>query len=61
MIAEDKQRPVQWKLARIIELYRENDNVNRVAKVWTDAGQLVRPIVKLRKLPVDPLLPSFHY
>ena len=58
LIAEDNQRPSQWKLGRITELYSGNESINRVAKVITDAGMLVRPVVKLRKLPVDFLLPQ---
>ena len=58
LIAEDIQRPLQWKLGSITELYSGNDSVNRVAEVITDAGMLVRPVVKLRKLPVDLLLPA---
>ena len=38
LIAEDNQRPLQWKLGRITELYSGNDSVNRVTKVITDAG-----------------------
>ena len=55
LIAEDNQRPLQWKMARITELYSGNDNISRVAKVKTESGQIIRPIRKLRKLPVDPL------
>ena len=60
LIAEDNQRPLQWKLARITELYPGIDSVNRVVKVFTDAGMLVRRVVTLCKLPVDPLFPANH-
>ena len=54
LIAEDNQPPLHWKMARVIDLYSGNDEINRVAKVRTTSGTLMRAIVKLRKLPIDP-------
>ncbi len=53
LLAEDNQRPMQWKLCRIVEVFTGNDDLVRVVKVKTSSGELVRPILKLKKLPVD--------
>ena len=53
LIAEDNQ-PLHWKMARVIDLYSGNDEINRIAKVRTTSGTMMRAIVKLRKLPIDP-------
>ena len=53
LLAEDNQGPMQWKLGRILEVFAGNDDLVRVVKVKTSSGELIRPIVKLRKLPVD--------
>ena len=41
-------------MARIEQLYSGNDDINRVAKLKTAVGQIIRPVVKLRKLPIEP-------
>ena len=46
LVAEDNLPPLRW-------LYSGNDDINRVAKLKTVSGHIIRPIVKLRKLPVD--------
>ena len=38
------------------EVYEGNDNVVRVCKVKTPTTTVIRPVVKLRKLPVEPLV-----
>ena len=53
LLAEDNQRSMQWKLGRILEVFAGNDDLVRVVKVKTSSGELVRPIVNFRKLPVD--------
>ena len=53
LIAEDNLPPLKWQLARIEKLYCGNDEINRVAKLKVGTGFLIRPIVKLRKLPVE--------
>ena len=53
LIAEDNLPPLRWKMARITQLYSGNDQVNRVAELKTTSGDIIRPVVKLRKLPVD--------
>ena len=58
VIAEDNQPPLVWKLGRIIESYDGNDEVNRVFKVKTATGYLIRPVVKLRKLVLDNSVPN---
>ena len=49
--------PLRWRMATIVQLYSGNDDINRVAKLRTSSGHIVRSIVKLRKLPVDALQP----
>ena len=53
LIAEDNQPPLHWKKGRIIEVYEGNDETNRVVKVKTIPGDIIRPVVKLRKMPLD--------
>ena len=53
LIAEDNEAPIHWKLARITKLFKGNDNVSRVAELKTATKILNRPVIKLRKLPVD--------
>ena len=53
LIAEDNQPPLHWKMARIVDLYSGNDKMNRVAK-FKSSGTLMRVVVKLRKVPIDP-------
>ena len=53
LIAEDNEVPLQWKTCRIIEIYSGNDDIVRVCKVKTSSSTFIRPIVKLRKLPID--------
>ena len=50
--SEDNERPLEWKIGRIIEVYPGNDSILRVVKVKTTTGEYIRPVAKLRKLPV---------
>ena len=52
-VAEDNMPPLRWKMARIEQLYSGNDDINRVAKLKTAVGQIIRPLVTLRKLPIE--------
>ena len=52
LLAEDNERPLEWKTGRIIEFYPGNDSIVRVVKVKTTTGEYIRPVTKLRKLPV---------
>ncbi len=52
-------RPMQLEQGRIMEVFTGNDDLVKVIKVKTSSGELVRAIVRLRKLPVDiPVSPS---
>ena len=44
---------MQWKIGRIKEVYTGNDGLVRVVKVKSQQYDLIRPIVKLRKLPIS--------
>ena len=52
LLAEDNESPMQWKLRRIIEITMEM-MILLVCKVKTASSELIRPVVKLRKLPID--------
>ncbi len=58
LLAEDNEAPLQGKLARIVETYAGNDDIVRVCKVKTSNSTLIRPVVELRKLPIDVSLES---
>ena len=47
--------PLKWPLAKVIAAYTGNDNIVRVVKIRTQKGEYIRPVVKLRKLPLDSL------
>ena len=52
-LAEDNIPALQWPLGLIIDVFTGNDNLVRVAKVKTSAEKtIIRPITKLRKLPL---------
>jgi hypothetical protein len=53
LIKEDNMPPLQWRMARVLQLHPGKDGVPRVATVKTHSGQYKRPIVKLCLLPVD--------
>lgn len=43
--------PLQWPLARVIEIFPGRDGIVRVAKVKTSTNTFVRPVMKLCPLP----------
>lgn len=53
LIKEDGVPPTKWLLARITDLHPGADGLVRVARVKTSTGELLRPIVKLCRLPID--------
>ena len=53
LIKDDLDPPAEWKMGRIIEVYKSKDNLVRSVKVRTASGEYVRPIVKIIPLPVD--------
>ena len=53
LLADDNESPMQWKTARILEVYPGNDDIVRVCKVKTAKSEYLRPVVKLRRLPLD--------
>ena len=53
LIADDDLKPLQWKTGRVVELYSGNDNITRVVKLKTSTGEMIRPVIKLRKLPIE--------
>ena len=53
LIAEDDIPPLRWQMARIEKLYTGNDDISRVVKLKTSNGNLIRPVVKIRRLPIQ--------
>lgn len=52
VLAEDRP-PLNWPLARIVELIPGRDGKCRAAKIKTSDGVYTRPIVKLAPLPSE--------
>lgn len=53
LIIDENSPPLQWRRGRIIELYKGSDNIIRSVKFKTQLGDLIRPVVKLCKLPTQ--------
>ena len=54
LLAKDNEAPLQWKTGRVVEVYTGNHDIVRVCKVKTPTSLLIRPVIKLRKLPMEP-------
>ena len=52
LLQDDNFPPSEWPLARILETHKGQDGVVRSVHVRTQRGNLDRPVVKLRRLPV---------
>ncbi|CAG7785088.1 unnamed protein product [Allacma fusca] len=53
LLKDKRLLPVQWKLARILELHPGKDSLVRAVTIETSEGLYKRPIVKLCPLPMD--------
>lgn len=54
IIKEDNVAPTRWKLARVVKTHPGKENVVRVATVrLANGSELIRPVVKLCRLPID--------
>lgn len=53
LIIDERMPPLQWLLARVIELHPGADGLVRVVTLRTKNGILKRPITKLRRLPIE--------
>ena len=53
LIADENTTPLQWPIARILELYQGNDEIARVAKIKTKNATLIKPVTKLRPFPSE--------
>lgn len=51
LIKEENVPPLKWNMARIIELLPGRDKVVRVVRLKTASSELVRPVVKICRLP----------
>ena len=53
LLAKHNIPPLSWKTGRVFDAYTGNDDIARVVKVKTATGEMLRPVVKLMKLPID--------
>lgn len=53
LIKDENSSPLEWLRGRVMEVHKGSDNVVRSVKLKTQRGELVRPVVKLCKLPID--------
>eukprot|EP00102_Acyrthosiphon_pisum_P024198 XP_016661408.1 PREDICTED: uncharacterized protein LOC107884242 [Acyrthosiphon pisum] len=53
LISEDNLPPLRWKIGRVREVTRGNDNIIRTAVVKTADGELTRAVRKLCPLPFE--------
>lgn len=53
LIVDENSPPLQWRRGRVIELYSGKDSIVRSVKLKTQFGELIRPVVKLCKLPTS--------
>ncbi len=53
LVTDENLPPLQWAMGRVEVIYTGNDDVCRAVKVRTQKGVYQRPVVKLRRLPVD--------
>jgi len=54
LIKQDNLPPLKWKLGRVTIIHPGADGITRVVTVKTADGDLIRPVVKLCLLPIDP-------
>ncbi|XP_073961478.1 uncharacterized protein [Choristoneura fumiferana] len=53
LIKDENSPPLQWRRGRVIEVYKGTDQIVRSVKLKTQGGELIRPVVKLCKLPIE--------
>ena len=53
LLADDNEVPLLWVTGRVTESYTWNDGIVGVCQVQTPISNLIRPVVKLRKLTVN--------
>jgi len=53
VLIKDSSTPLSWRLGRVKELLPGQENVVRVVRLLTGQGTLVRPVVKLVRLPTE--------
>ena len=54
LLTDENKPPLHWPLGRIVAIFTGNDDICRAVKVRTAKGVYNRPVVKLRRLPIDP-------
>lgn len=61
LVKEDNIAPLHWKLGRVVELHKGNDNIARVATIRTSPGTIKRALVKLCPLPMEDQDEATHH
>ena len=54
LVTSENYPHLQWPLGRVVRIYTGNDDVCRAATIRTAKGTFNRPVVKLRRLPINP-------
>ena len=54
LVTSENYPPLQWPLGRVVRIYTGNDDVCRAATIRTAKGTFNRPVVKLRRIPINP-------
>ena len=52
LVSDDNLPPLQWPLGKILKIFTGNDDMCRAVRAKTAKGEYVRPVVKIRVLPV---------
>ncbi len=58
LLTDENTPPLHWPLGRVVAIFTGNDDICRAVKVKTAKGVYNRPVVKLRRLPIDPVTPE---
>ncbi|XP_066258252.1 uncharacterized protein [Euwallacea similis] len=53
LLKDDNASPMKWKMGKVVEAFRGQDRVARVALIKTQSGHLKRCFSKICPLPVD--------
>jgi len=53
LVGDDNKKRVDWKLGRVLELFPGRDGVERVARVKTATGEILRPVQRLYPLEMS--------
>ncbi|UYV84687.1 hypothetical protein LAZ67_X003096 [Cordylochernes scorpioides] len=58
VMLKEQDKPLQWKLVRIVQIFPGEDDITRVVLLRTPKGLLKRPMTKICPLPYKDLAPA---